>query len=391
MRQVPRSIFIVGGDADGNLGDRGILQSTCEQLRSLAPELAVTVISARPGSESYPGATTIPPSLPAICRAARRADLVLIGGGGLFQDDDSLVKMPYWAALTALLRTLCPRVVGHSLGVGPLGAASSRFAARAAFACMERISVRDPEAQRIARKLTRKPVELVPDPALLVRPVPAAEARSLLGRHGVPLDTQPLIGVAPRRWFPSRPRIIPHRWTARLRRGDPALTRDSAHLASLLARVLDEAAARHEAFILFLPTYTLSHEADDVVCEQIRSRMSSPDSAIVRIDAPPLYKAVAAQLALMLGGRMHPTIFATSSTIPAVGLAYNRKFSGFFELLGQTDLVMDVRDFVDGELTAELGAMIDTAWRKQFTLRARIDVLAASLRQFYGSLLERGA
>ena len=163
-------ILILAGDVDGNLGDHAILQASCAMLRRACPGVAITVVSDEPErSRCDFGADAVPRGLrglPALARAAARSDLVLCGGGGLFQDDDSLVKMPYWALRVAAARLLAPRVVAYSLGVGPLEAGVSRWCARLAFACMERVTVRDERARKVAQPLAARMVDLVPDPAL---------------------------------------------------------------------------------------------------------------------------------------------------------------------------------------------------------------------------------
>ena len=44
-----------------------------------------------------------------------------------------------------------------------------------------------------------------------------------------------------------------------------------------------------------------------------------------------------------LGARMHATIAALSQKVPAVGMAYSRKFAGVFETAGVADCVLDLR------------------------------------------------
>jgi colanic acid/amylovoran biosynthesis protein len=44
-----------------------------------------------------------------------------------------------------------------------------------------------------------------------------------------------------------------------------------------------------------------------------------------------------------IGSRMHACIAALSQSIPAVGLAYSKKFQGVFETVGARDLVVDMR------------------------------------------------
>jgi polysaccharide pyruvyl transferase WcaK-like protein len=243
-----RRVLILCGDSDRNLGDHAIVQSMCQELRAASPGLKLSVLSRDPVRAARDfGAEALRPGWRgalAVWKAAARADLVLCGGGGLFQDDDSLAKMPYWAVRVALARMLAGRVVGYALGGGPLRAASSRLFARLAFACMEKISVRDARAQEIAQALTSKPVLLLPDPALVLRPVDADAARGWLTAQGVPLDGRPLIGVATRRWFPPRTRLIPHHLTSRLPLADPHESPQGQAMTALLAQVLDRIVAR---------------------------------------------------------------------------------------------------------------------------------------------------
>jgi polysaccharide pyruvyl transferase WcaK-like protein len=285
--------------------------------------------------------------------AAARADLVLCGGGGLFQDDDSLVKMPYWALRLALVRLFAPRIVGFALGVGPLRALFSRLAARLAFATMAEVSVRDALACSVAQALTGKPVAVLADPALLLEPAPRQVARHRLATEGVPLDGPPLIGVAPRRWFPAATRLIPHRLAFRLGLPDPQKSADGERLCDLLARLLDRQVEHRGAYILFLPTYNAAHEGDDRLSAEIFARMKRPDGCVLRLDDPALYQAVTRELHVMLGGRMHPLILAASVGTPVVGLAYNPKFRGLFQLLNLPEQVHEVETFVrEGRLDA---------------------------------------
>jgi polysaccharide pyruvyl transferase WcaK-like protein len=386
-----RRVLILCGDSDRNLGDHAIVQAMCQELRAAAPQIELSVLSREPvRAERDFGARALRPgwrgSL-AVWRAAARADLVLCGGGGLFQDDDSLVKMPYWAVRVVLARMLAGRVVGYALGVGPLRAASSRLCARLAFACMESVSARDRRAREVAQELTAKPVIVVPDPALVLRPVAAERARAWLAAQQVPLDGRPLIGVATRRWFPPRARLIPHRLTSRLPGADPHASPQGQALTALLAQALDRIVARLGAHVLFLPTYNARSEADHKVCEQVRARMTQPGAQVLLIDDAPLYKAVCGQLSVVLGGRMHPTILAASAGTPVVGLAYNQKFHGFFELIGAADRVLDVASFVAEQRVGDLEAMLEAALCDAAAQRERVGGLASTIREFTHGLV----
>lgn len=51
-----------------------------------------------------------------------------------------------------------------------------------------------------------------------------------------------------------------------------------------------------------------------------------------------------------MGARMHATIAALSQCIPAVGMAYSKKFFGVYETVGMSDYVLDMRNLNESEI-----------------------------------------
>jgi polysaccharide pyruvyl transferase WcaK-like protein len=247
---------------------------------------------------------------------------------------------------------------------------------------MSEVSVRDERAGVLAQSLTGKPVAVLGDPALLLEPAARQVARDRLAGDGVPLDGRPLIGVAPRRWFPPAHRLIPHFLAFRLGLPDPQNSVEGERLRDLLASLLDRQVERHGAYILFLPTYNVAHEGDDRLSADILARMKHPEGQVLHLDDPALYMAVTRELHVMLGGRMHPLIFAASVGTPGVGLAYNPKFQGLFDLLGLSEHVHDVETFVrEGRLDA-IEASLKAALAGRRPIDGQLAALRLSLRDF---------
>ena len=390
----PKNILILGGDSDGNLGDRAILKSMCLDLQNINPDTRITILSNAPDRARHEYGESIQVLRPGIsgfiglCRTAAASDLILCGGGGLIQDDDSLIKVPYWALRLLLMRLLCHRIIGYALGVGPLNARISRLFARLVFACMSQVTVRDPAAQAVAQAVTRKPVDILPDPALLLPGTGARHGTDLLRTAGVPAGHRPIIGVAPRRWFPPRPRLVPQRIMARFRK--PSFEH-SARLVELLARSLSDLVRSHDAFIVCMPSYSLAHEGDDQLCRMLIESLPAGSSCMLRTDNPGEYRTACGELDVLLGGRMHPTIFAASAGTPVVGLAYNPKFMGLFELLGKSDALLDVATFVREQQTRQLTDMVVAALTDTTDLQARTGELAARINSFNRLLMQEAA
>lgn len=328
--------------------------------------------------------------LGSLARAAHQADLVICGGGGLFQDDDSLLKMPYWAVRLAFLRLLAKRIAGFSIGAGPLRHPVSRLFGRLALQTLEPISVRDPLALAVLQPLTQKTVEVVPDPAFLLQPAGQSAARQLLLEAGVPSDKR-LVGVSVRRWFHTNSNFIPHKHVTRLglhrNRGKPMMSAFTKYIAT----ALDDVADHLDAHIVFMPTYNVQHENDASVCEAIAERMRSDSFSMLSVDDPKLYKAITGLLSVMLCGRMHPAILAAGQGTPIVGLAYNQKSFGMFSLLGQGARCISMADLVRHEETARLVAMLREAIHQPARFKPDTSALEHQTEKFIEKLVARSS
>lgn len=375
------TILLLAGDHRGNLGDKAIVTATAGLLRAELEN--PRILLAGGGESSYWSAFGVEPiqggaaGIPRLLAAAKRSDLVLCGGGGLFQDDDSLAKMPYWAARLGLVRPFARRIAGFSIGAGPLSHRSSRLSAEWALRSLDSISVRDVLAQQTLAPLADKPVDLLPDPALLLAASDAACASALLLRHGVPADGRPLIGVAPRRWFHLRSQLVPHKYAARYGLRRIPGKEECDQFVALLAQVLDELIRRQDAHILFLPTYNLAHEGDDLIAASVAERMRSDAATLIRIEDPGVYKRLTERLSLLLTARMHPAILAAAMGTPVVGLAYNQKFRGFLQLITDDARVLDIAQFVSQRAVEAVLADAEALLGKRDLYRDRIAALRA--------------
>jgi polysaccharide pyruvyl transferase WcaK-like protein len=245
---------------------------------------------------------------------------------------------------------------------------------------MRHVSVRDPVARKLVQSLTDQPVHLVPDPAICLEPASREQALACLAQAGLPDDGRPLLGVAVRRWFPPKARLIPRKFARRLGLADPQDGPEGQVLVDRLAGLLDRQVERHGVRVLFLPTYCAPSEADDVLAGKVAQRMRHADAAlVVPLTDARLLKACTGLCRAFLGGRMHPLILAAGMGVPLVGLGYNPKFNGFAELLGAGDRVVDVRALVEGDAESRLDELLDQALAGPGPGRAAVDRCIAAV------------
>jgi polysaccharide pyruvyl transferase WcaK-like protein len=190
-----------------------------------------------------------------------------------------------------------------------------------------------------------------------------------------------------RRWFHHRATLIPHEYAVKysLRKVPGAEPCDG--MVALLAKVLDRLAEEHRAYILFLPSYNVPHEADDRICDATMRAMRSDRKSLSRIFDPSLYKAVAGELSVMLGGRMHPAMFAAAMGTPVVGLSYNLKFKGFFKLIDHEDKLIPLEDFVRNEMVDELTNLLAKSITEGRSAFRRVSELVDDTRRFTARIL----
>jgi polysaccharide pyruvyl transferase WcaK-like protein len=102
-------------------------------------------------------------------------------------------------------------------------------------------------------------------------------------------------------------------------------------------------------------------------------------------------KGVIGQCEFFIGSRMHACIAALSQAIPAVGIAYSRKFAGVFETVGALDYVVDGRTTTNEEAIARI---LDLFRRRQ-ELRPRLAESVrdarATLQSHFRTLLQHAA
>ncbi|MDX1449568.1 MAG: polysaccharide pyruvyl transferase family protein, partial [Acidimicrobiia bacterium] len=328
-------IALTGYYGFGNAGDDAILQSIVAVLRR-AGVTDVTVIT-YPGGDlddvrrlaavhAVDGA-----DLEEVDRAIGRADRLVIGGGGLIQDylptdpDDRFSErhsnLGFWSTLAILARAKGVPTMTWALGVGPLSTDDGRAEASLFFSAVDLVTVRDPESAELARSLGAADPKVVADPAVLLEPADddpiAAEAEV----EDLPTSGAKKIVVSVRHWDDDR-------WM------DP--------LAEALDRLVDEI----DADVIFVPfQHSGRGLANDVlVSTRVAARMRNrARRAVLGTELSPTETLAAIGSAdLLIGMRLHSVIFAATTGVPSVAMAYDPKVRVAMERLGLGSQVVDL-------------------------------------------------
>jgi polysaccharide pyruvyl transferase CsaB len=332
-------IFVAGYFGFGNLGDEAILSAMLAELRGLRPSLRATVTSGKPSETAKShGVEAVPWRDPvAIEQAVRLADLVLIGGGGLFQDywgfnpdtmlSESHAGLSFYAAPAVLAALHRKPLMLYAVGIGPLPSEVSRRFTKAVSETASAITVRDPASKRHLESLgvPGSKIVLSADPAFTLTPADESRTHDLIASLGLTGAPSPRVAVALRHWDIG---VAPEFWERETALG------------------LDMFLSREGGSVLFVPFQRLEGqlENDVAVAERVRSQMKHRDSTfLLDKDSSPLEIAgLLSQFDLVLGMRLHAGILAVVGGVPLVALSYDPKVTQLMEQIGFPDFAIDL-------------------------------------------------
>jgi polysaccharide pyruvyl transferase CsaB len=379
--------FLIAGAGTGahwNAGDAAILAAMTRQLRGIEPAAEVLVASANPpGTLASHGVTEVRyDDIPALVSAARSADLLLLGGGGLFFDywgfpTDQLLTpdhdgLSFYAGFAMLATLFAKPLAIYAAGVGPLRSADGKRFTRAAFEQADAITVRDREsaAALIGLGIDGERITVAADPAYALASAAATRVAEILGSAPDP----PLLGVALRQW---------------------TIDVDGEAWQRELARSLDRFVDRQGGTVLFVPFHKAIGDVSDVaIAERVRGLMHHRKRARVLSPehTPQEISGIIGRCDALVGMRLHSIIFARTHAVPFVAIDYDQK----------------VRGALDGELlklsiplpelsTARLDALLAETWSRRAAIssamleeRPALVAGAAAHPAAIGALLRRG-
>jgi polysaccharide pyruvyl transferase CsaB len=319
-------MLIAGYFGYGNLGDEAILTGMLIGLKRQDPSLHFSVVGgdAQRLREQH-GVDGIGwEDIEGIVAGIRRADIVLLGGGGLFNDywpaqagrllsagDEGLPRYAGVPLLAALLNK--PSMI-FAAGVGPIQGEEGLSMTRTAFELADAWTVRgsgsldwlEKAGIRIPPILASDAVSV--DPAVMLQPAGRSASQPIFQQIGLSRGEE-YIAVVLRPWAFG---IRQSAW--------------EGHVASALDQVLDTTGLS----AVFLPMQARAGDpyADDtVVARHIRSAMKQAERTFLcgPIAELQVARSMLASSRAVLAMRMHGALLAAIEGVPVVALTYDPK------------------------------------------------------------------
>jgi len=367
---VPRAerVLISAFVGSDNLGDEAVFLALARQLAGRLGGRRLTVASLDtaktralldgPGDPELAAVEVLPRARLPVAIAWH--DLCVFGGGGIVQDQSSLLNLFYFLGQVQLAKLLGKRVALAFVGIGPLrsgiGRAWTRFALSGIACCV----VRDPASKRLLEDLGVTGTDILSASDI------AVDLECSNTRDPEPAFDGPYLVLSLRHLNLPASFLTPaSRKSGAVRAGSP-LARTLDGIARELATVLD---AHESLAVVAVPFF---RDRDDLVHRALQARLSDDHRRrFVLADAlsdPCDYVALARGAACVLAMRLHALVLALQASVPLVALAYSPKVAAFMQQLGLGDYVLDPERETELE---RLAGLVDDAIAKREDLAAR--------------------
>jgi len=312
-----------------NAGDEALLSAITSSIKKRSPEAEFVVFSGAPHRTAdlhgIPAVHYMKPLQ--IIHELSSSDLLISGGGSIFQDVTSARSLPYYISVVALAKMLRKPVIFYAQGVGPINRWFSKFLMRLVANRVDLITLRD-EASRnylIHLGVQRPPMRVTADPVFSLEPTQREEDKIIMLLKEKNPERKPLIGVAVRHWKPLD------------------------GYQQELAQVLDDFAERGYG-ILFIP---MAYPEDIDASRQVMQQMKRGAQIIDQYLNSREHLALISQLELMIAMRLHALIFAASRGVSFAGISYDPKINAFLDLFELQPLAASYQ-----EMKCQLGELL---------------------------------
>jgi polysaccharide pyruvyl transferase CsaB len=346
-------IFLIGWFGAGNIGDEAILISELLLLRDHISNAEFYILSFNP--EKTRQLTANIPEVKKILRmgskrdvfksdflgifkAFREVDVVMIGGGGIFQDIYNHYPIPFFTAMALLARLNARYLIFYCVGIGPIRGFIGKKLCKFAVNSADIICVRDAGSKDLLKSLgVHRPVHLSADPVFLLEPLRNENVEKVIKSHHLGKNG-PTVGVNVQDLL---------FWKSESRK--------------ILADTLDTLIKEKGATIVFLPfgaykdgwfNREKSSAVDMAASKNLAALMRGKYSIIADELTPQELLAVIEKLDLVISMRLHGLIMGLNASVPVIALTYEEesKIRNLMERLNQEKNLFNVNALLYREL-----------------------------------------
>jgi len=339
-------VLISGYYGFDNLGDEAVLLSIIKTLRSLDKSLEITVLSARPDvtAARYGVKAINRTDFLAVLRSIFRCDMLISGGGSLFQDITSRTSLFYYLSIVFLGILLRKKVMVYGQGMGPLIDNMDKKITSFILRRVDMITLRDSSSLGLLNELgVKRNVHVTADPVFTLAPSPDARIREILDAEGIHGN---YILIAPRSWY------------------------DNELFRIEMAKAADEIYLKTGVGVVYCPF----HEDDIEECRSIAGFMKCPYHILSKVYSPEDMIGIVSFSDMVIGVRLHSLIFGALAGRAIAGISYDPKINGFLKDIG-VEPVGTMKTVTAEQIVRYVESIWDGRERMGREIKARVEIL----------------
>ena len=248
-----------------------------------------------------------------ILRIFKKTDIIIIGGGGIFQDVHSPETIPRYSIPVLIAKVFRKPVFCYSVGVGPIKNAYLKKLVKLIFEQVDSITVRDKYSKRFLMDLgVSKEVFLAPDPAIL--------SSILHNRKKLSKDLKnKIVAICIRKFKLSKIAILE------------------------ISKFCDYLIEKKSFKIIFVPMETDDIEVIGKVIQNIRNKHGVLVMPKDREKMPiSQFIEFFGNISFAVSMRLHGLIIPVSYDKPVIGLVYDEKVRNFMKSIDNENFIVDI-------------------------------------------------
>ena len=344
-------VLLFGYFGFGNIGDEAILEAEVLALRSHRPDIELAALidnkerAAELGIKPYKRK-----SIWQVYQAVKEANLVISGGGGLFQDSTGPASIMYYGSILALACILNKPTFIFSQGFGPIKTDLGKMLASRLLPLTTKATFRDElSLQEFKSFAPGVEASLSADPAFLL-PRNVEESEGILQKCHLADPQKKIVVLVVRNWFGL----------------------DIALQAEAVNKWASSLSEEEKPQVLIVP---FQYWFDEGICKRLQSLIKLPCSMAPQLNAREMLNLLGHErIELILSMRLHALILGASAGKVSLGISYDPKVERFCNLCGLPFVPLE-------GLTAErLAEALQSAWQKREELKMKVIENAGELR-----------
>ncbi|MBS6063254.1 MAG: polysaccharide pyruvyl transferase CsaB [Peptostreptococcaceae bacterium] len=294
------NILLSGYYGYNNAGDEAILKSIINNIKQIDKDAVITVLSDNVEftKKKYSINATKRFNPFSILASLLSCDILISGGGTLFQDKTSTRSLVYYTSIINFAKFFGKKVMIYANGIGPLNKPKNRKRVKKAIENADIITLRDQEALDTVKSLgvDRKNIYLTTDPVFCLQEDESGSVNEILEKSGISIGDR-FVLLSVRNW------------------------ENKGKFIDIFAKTADYINTKYKQKVIFLP---LQFPHDVSVIKEIRSKMQSK-SVIIQDISPMQMMSIIKKADYVFAMRLHALIFAANMGTPMISYSYDSK------------------------------------------------------------------